>query len=102
MFMNYMDYVDDACANTFTQGQKARMRAAISMWRSSLQTSLGCVLQPPVANFQVDRSTTVSNCPVNFTDLSVALLKAGAGILRTDTVHLQCAKSPEYSIQPAR
>lgn len=71
MFMNYMDYVDDACANTFTLGQKARMRAAISMWRSSLQTSLGCVLQPPVANFQVDRSTTVSNCPVNFTDLSV-------------------------------
>ncbi len=27
MFMNYMDYVDDACMNMFTQGQEDRMRA---------------------------------------------------------------------------
>jgi hypothetical protein len=26
-FMNYMDYVDDACMNMFSAGQKARMRA---------------------------------------------------------------------------
>ena len=27
MFMNYMDYVDDACMNLFSEGQKTRMRA---------------------------------------------------------------------------
>ena len=43
MFMNYMDYVDDACMNTFTIGQKDRMRAAIEASRSSLLNSLGCL-----------------------------------------------------------
>lgn len=27
MYMNYMDFTDDACMNLFTEGQKARMRA---------------------------------------------------------------------------
>jgi len=42
MFMNYMDYVDDACMNMFTLGQKARMHAAINGARSSLFSSNGC------------------------------------------------------------
>ncbi|MGQ9862972.1 MAG: CUB domain-containing protein [Bacteroidia bacterium] len=42
MFMNYMDYADDRCANLFTQGQKTRMWAAINNFRSSLFSSPGC------------------------------------------------------------
>jgi len=42
MFMNYMDYTDDACMNIFTQDQKIRMIASINNNRSALLTSSGC------------------------------------------------------------
>ncbi|MCS7297602.1 MAG: CUB domain-containing protein [Bacteroidia bacterium] len=44
MFMNYMDYTDDACMNLFTHGQRNRMRALFSLtgYRRGLLTSLGC------------------------------------------------------------
>ncbi len=42
MFMNYMDYVDDACMNMFTFGQKTRMRSAIAQLRPGLLSSTAC------------------------------------------------------------
>ena len=42
MFMNYMDYVDDNCMNSFSQGQANRMTAALNGPRASLLTSAGC------------------------------------------------------------
>jgi hypothetical protein len=42
MFMNYMDYVDDACMQMFTEGQKTRAWASINLTRSQLATSQGC------------------------------------------------------------
>lgn len=44
MFMNYMDYVNDACMNMFSVGQGTRMYAAINGARASLKTSTGYVL----------------------------------------------------------
>ncbi|HKR04841.1 MAG TPA: T9SS type A sorting domain-containing protein [Bacteroidia bacterium] len=45
MFMNYMDYTDDACMNMFTAGQSSRMNSTLTGTRASLQSSLGCT--PP-------------------------------------------------------
>jgi hypothetical protein len=43
MWMNYMDYTDDACMYMFTTGQKTRMWATLNGSRASLQTSNGCL-----------------------------------------------------------
>ena len=42
MFMNYMDYTNDACMNLFTAGQKTRMISAINQYRSNLLNHTLC------------------------------------------------------------
>jgi hypothetical protein len=42
MFMNFMDYTDDACMGFFTLGQKTRMLVAFQGFRAGLGTSKGC------------------------------------------------------------
>ena len=47
MFMNYMDYTDDACMNMLTAGQSVRIDATMNGSRVALKTSLGCT--PPTS-----------------------------------------------------
>jgi hypothetical protein len=44
MFMNYMDYTDDACMQMFTPGQKDRMWAVLQSGgaRAVITSSQGC------------------------------------------------------------
>ena len=44
MWMNYMDYTDDACMYMFTYEQKVRMQATLNGIRSGILTSNGCVV----------------------------------------------------------
>ncbi|RPD41920.1 M43 family zinc metalloprotease [Chitinophaga barathri] len=43
MYMNYMDYVNDACMILFSTGQTDRMRNALDAQRASLLNSDGCI-----------------------------------------------------------
>lgn len=42
MFMNFMNYSNDACLSMFTNGQKLRMLATLNGFRSGLLASPGC------------------------------------------------------------
>ncbi|MDX2001726.1 MAG: M43 family zinc metalloprotease [Chitinophagales bacterium] len=48
MFMNYMDYTNDACLNMFTSGQKSVMLSTLQTSRSNIQISGVCTWQWPV------------------------------------------------------
>lgn len=42
MFMNFMDYTNDACMSLFTQGQKVRLWATLDSVRAGLTDSMSC------------------------------------------------------------
>ncbi|TNE56405.1 MAG: T9SS type A sorting domain-containing protein [Bacteroidetes bacterium] len=71
MFMNYMDYTDDACMNLFTLGQKARMQSLFNPggFREALKSSLGCV-EPNGNSCGTPGSLTASNISQNGATLS--------------------------------
>ena len=55
MFMNYMDYTNDACMNLFTNGQKTRMISAINQYRPELLTHNLCATGTAIENnFETD------------------------------------------------
>lgn len=78
MYMNYMDYTDDDCANMFSLGQKERSYAALHVMRPSILESLGCA--PLVANdINLTAITGTENnyCLTNFVPLLVNFKNTG-------------------------
>jgi Pregnancy-associated plasma protein-A/Secretion system C-terminal sorting domain/Fibronectin type III domain len=64
MFMNFMDYTDDACMNMFSQGQKTRIEALFSTGgkRASLLLSDGLIpVNPCVAATNISIKNITSN-----------------------------------------
>lgn len=75
MFMNYMDYVDDACMMMFTWDQKARAQALFvpGGYRYQLRFSQGCSevdTCAPVVNFEADELEPALGGVVSFSDLT--------------------------------
>lgn len=69
MFMNYMDYTDDACMNIFTVGQATRMTTALNAYYPTIINSIG--LQPPSSNV---------------TDAGISVITAPSGTLCSATI----------------
>ena len=72
MFMDYMDYSDDACLYMFTKGQKQRSAALFTPGgaRASILNSLGCVPtnSGPLALFSASKTTICVGQSVTFTN----------------------------------
>lgn len=64
MHMNFLDYANDACMHFFTEGQKARMRAALEGPRASILSSPGCDLTS-VYDSELSKQINVFPNPAN-------------------------------------
>ncbi len=84
MFMNYMDYMTGQCMNLFTQGQSARMQAALNssvsgrnnLWTTSNLIATGTdpgstpALCAPVASFNENPKIICAGTSIQFFDYS--------------------------------
>ncbi len=90
MFMNYMDYTDDACMNTFTANQSTRMLAVVNNPPyNSLTTSTGCLpltLPPIDAGITTITKPVGTVCATTFTP-NVTIKNWGANTLTSATIN---------------
>ncbi len=80
MLENYMDYTNGTCQSLFTGGQKTRIDAALSQYRSNLYSAAnlastgvdgnGPISCTPVADFIANKIIGCSGTNFSFTDLS--------------------------------
>jgi len=114
MFMNYMDYVDDACMAFFTLGQKEIMRNTLAGPRLSLLTSNGCgnlglnnfetlnaiaVYPNPVSQYFMITSPQLQMDEVEMYNVLGQLVKTQKLIQTNNTIHIEELPSGTYYLR---
>jgi hypothetical protein len=96
MFMNYMDYTNDACMNLFTTGQKNVMQQALTKYRPGILTSLGATsVQVPELDAALIEVTSPANvlCVPSFAPV-VVLRNRGAQTLTSAQIQYRVDNGP--------
>jgi hypothetical protein len=92
MFMNYMDYVDDACMYMFTTGQKTRIQTTMAngTYRASLALSTVCNTTSAAldAGMLSINAPTGTLCSTTFTP-SITIKNFGTSTLTSATISYQ-------------
>ncbi len=96
MFMNYMDYTDDACMTMFSNGQSTRMNACLQGVRSSILTSQGCVAPSLFADDAGIDNIIVPNGPICSATIDpvVSLKNYGTNALTSAIINYQVDAGP--------
>lgn len=107
MFMNYMDYTDDACMNMLSTGQKSRMRALFDAAgaRVSLLSSNGCGGTVTPAYCSANGGTTqyewINNVTLNTINNTTTGAASGYADYTSLTTSLAQNSSYTISLKPA-
>ena len=102
MFVNFMDYVFDACMNMFSQGQATRMNNTLFNIRDSLLNSDGCQLMISglEADFSANHTFIREGQSVNFIDRSFGNITARNWLFTGGQPSQSNALNPQNVVYP--
>lgn len=99
-FVNFMDYVDDECMTMFSEGQKARMLAALNGPRASFLTSTACGLMINTNNVTLVPTIIYPNPTTNFVLMDTPIAVGQESILTIFDVSGKVVLTQKYNSTP--
>jgi hypothetical protein len=100
-YQNYMDYSDQSCRNTFTQGQKKRMRGGagiMNAWRVSLLSSDGCA-SVEGTNLAIESGLFYQDCGFSGIKPEVRIQNLGLTPIHQFQVSARILNTPYYVVK---
>lgn len=99
-YMNFLDYVDDNCMTMFSEGQKARMLAAVNGPRVSLLSSTACGFTINTNDITLVPTIIYPNPTANFVIMETALAAGQESVLTIFDLSGKVVLVQKYSATP--
>ncbi|MGK0364721.1 MAG: hypothetical protein ACI85O_001779 [Saprospiraceae bacterium] len=99
-FMNFLDYVDDNCMTMFSEGQKARMLAAVNGPRASLLTSTACGMTINTNDITLVPTIIYPNPTANFVIMDTPIAMGQESVLTIFDVSGKIVLTQKYNSTP--